>query len=152
MILITACLFKTTRGQLTLLKAIRIGLKNSCEAFCTVAALLCNRIIVFLRFFSTTVFVASADGGTATAAGYFNTKLCCAAIGYTLNVQRIPEGIERKPSIEAAVPDGHDPNRVTAPEPEASKAPPPASRSSPGRGGSGALRGRFARHGSRLNG
>lgn len=83
---------------------------------------------------------------------FLDCEALCAAIGYTLNVQRIPEGIERKTSIEAAVPDGHDPTRVTAPEPDQSKAPPPASRSSPGRGGSGALRGRFARHGSRLNG
>jgi phage terminase large subunit GpA-like protein len=83
---------------------------------------------------------------------FLDCEALCAAIGYTLNVQRIPEGIERKTSIEAAVPDGHDPSQVTAPEPDRSKAPPPASRSSPGHGGNGALRGRFARHGSRLNG
>jgi len=83
---------------------------------------------------------------------FLDCEALCAAIGYTLNVQRIPEGIERKTSIEAAVPDGHDPTQVSALEPDTSKAPPPVSRSSPGRGGSGALRGRFARHGSRLNG
>ena len=81
-----------------------------------------------------------------------DAEALCAAIGYTLNVQRIPEGIERKTSIEAAVPDGHDPSAVTAPAPDRSKAPPPASQPSPGRGGSGALRGRFSRQGSRLNG
>lgn len=83
---------------------------------------------------------------------FLDCEALCAAIGFTLNVQRIPEGVERKTALEAAVPDGHDPTLVSAPEPDRSKAPPPASRSSPGRGGSGALRGRFARHGSRLNG
>lgn len=29
-----------------------------------------------------------------------------AAIGYTINVQRIPEGVERAPRREAAVPEG----------------------------------------------
>jgi phage terminase large subunit GpA-like protein len=81
---------------------------------------------------------------------FLDCEALCAAIGYTLNVQRIPEGVERKPTLEAAVPEGHDPAATTPPE--APEAPLPASRSSPGRGGSGALRGRFARQGSRLNG
>jgi len=82
---------------------------------------------------------------------FLDCEALCAAIGYTLNVQRIPEGVERKLSIEAAVPDGHDPSMVAAPEPDPDGAPLPTSRSSQIRGGSGALRGRFARQGSRLN-
>ena len=82
---------------------------------------------------------------------FLDAEALCAAIGYTLNVQRIPEGVERKLSIEAAVPDGHDPSMVAAPKPDPHGAPSAASRSSQTRGGSGALRGRFARQGSRLN-
>ena len=95
---------------------------------------------------------------------FLDCEALCAAIGYTLNVQRIPEGVERKVTIEAAVPDGHvgdgenladDSNNKEPAQADtrSAEAPPPASRDpSSSRGGSGALRGRFARHGSRLNG
>ena len=90
---------------------------------------------------------------------FLDCEALCAAIGYTLNVQRIPEGVERKGTLEAAVPDGHvndsDNEEQACADLDAQppEAPPPASQvSSRPRGGSGALRGRFARHGSRLNG
>jgi phage terminase large subunit GpA-like protein len=79
---------------------------------------------------------------------YLDCEALCAAIGYTMNVQRIPEGVERAPTREAAVPGGHDGTQVDGEDPEA---PPPTSRATPVRGGGGALRARFARHGSRLN-
>jgi hypothetical protein len=65
-----------------------------------------------------------------------------------MNVQRIPEGVERAPKREAAVPGGDDGTQVDGEDPEA---PPPTSQVSKDRGGGGALRARFARHGSRLN-
>jgi len=80
---------------------------------------------------------------------FLDCEALCAAIGYTLNVQRIPEGVERKLSIEAAVPDGHDPSMVAAPEPDRSGL--AASHASPGPDSTAKLRGRFARQGSRLN-
>ncbi|MFZ8887729.1 MAG: terminase gpA endonuclease subunit, partial [Steroidobacteraceae bacterium] len=79
---------------------------------------------------------------------YLDCEALCAAIGYTMNVQRIPEGVERAPKREAAVPGGHDQAQVGSADAET---PPPTSRCSPVRGGGGALRARFARHGSRLN-
>ena len=79
---------------------------------------------------------------------FLDCEALCAAIGYTLNVQRIPEGIERKTSIEAAVPEGHDPKLAPMPDPPDTSL---VSQSPKLRNGSGALRGRFARQGSRLN-
>ena len=79
---------------------------------------------------------------------YLDCEALCAAIGYTMNVQRIPEGVERAPKREAAMPGAHDQAQVGGGDAET---PPPTSRCSPVRGGGGALRARFARHGSRLN-
>ncbi|HSG20904.1 MAG TPA: terminase gpA endonuclease subunit, partial [Burkholderiaceae bacterium] len=79
---------------------------------------------------------------------YLDCEALCAAIGYTMNVQRIPEGVERVPKREAAVPGGHDGTQVAGGEVQA---PPPTSQALRDRGGGGALRARFARHGSRLN-
>ena len=75
--------------------------------------------------------------GKATIVG--NCEAMCAAIGYTLNVQRIPEGVarseEQKPLSGFAERD-----RPPSPEPNSSR----------GAGG-GALRHRFSHAGSRLN-
>ena len=79
---------------------------------------------------------------------YLDCEALCAAIGYTMNVQRIPEGVERAPKREAAVPEGHYGSQVDGGEVQA---PPPTSQALRDRGGGGALRARFARHGSRLN-
>jgi hypothetical protein len=79
---------------------------------------------------------------------YLDCEALCAAIGYTMNVQRIPEGVERALKREAAVPVGHDQAQGDGEGPEA---PPLTSRGTAVRGGGGALRARFARHGSRLN-
>jgi phage terminase large subunit GpA-like protein len=80
---------------------------------------------------------------------FLDCEALCAAIGYTLNVQRIPEGIERAPLREAAVPEGHDPTTVTAPVPDRSGL--AASHASPAPDSAAKLRGRFTRQGSRLN-
>jgi hypothetical protein len=79
---------------------------------------------------------------------YLDCETLCAAIGYTMNVQRIPEGVVRAPKREAAVPGGHDGTQVEGEDPDT---PPPTSQALRDRGGGGALRARFARHGSRLN-
>ena len=55
---------------------------------------------------------------------YLDCEALCAAIGYTMNVQRIPEGVERVPKREAAVPGGHDGTQVDGGEVQA---PPPTS-------------------------
>jgi len=77
-----------------------------------------------------------------------NCEALCAAIGYAFNVQRIPEGIERKTSIEAAVPEGHDASRVGDAAREASES---AAQTPQNRASGTALRTRFARQGSALN-
>lgn len=79
---------------------------------------------------------------------FLDCEALCAAIGYMMNVQRIPEGLERARKREAAVPGGLDGSKVDGGEVQA---PPPTSHGTPGRGGGGALRARFARYSSRLN-
>jgi transposase len=61
-----------------------------------------------------------------------------------MNVQRIPEGVERAPTREAAVPGGHDGTQGDGGEAEA---PPPTSQVSRDRGGGGALRAHLAEFG-----
>jgi hypothetical protein len=80
---------------------------------------------------------------------FLDCEALCAAIGYTLNVQRIPEGIERKTSIEAAVPDGHDRRRIG--DAETTAVPSTTDIEDRNSTGAAAFRGRFTRHGSRLN-
>jgi phage terminase large subunit GpA-like protein len=79
---------------------------------------------------------------------FLDCEALCAAIGYTLNVQRIPEGVERAPPRQAAVPDGHDASQFgeAAEEAQRSGPQPPQDRVSPS-----GLRGRFTRQGSVLN-
>jgi len=79
---------------------------------------------------------------------FLDCEALCAAIGYTLNVQRIPEGIERAPTREAAVPEGHDASRVGDAAREASES---AAQTPQNRASGTALRTRFARQGSALN-
>lgn len=75
---------------------------------------------------------------------FLDCEALCAAIGYALNVQRIPEGVER---LEGALPVADDGGSAEGDEPP----PSPRPSSSLGAGGGGALRSRFAGIGQRLN-
>jgi phage terminase large subunit GpA-like protein len=76
---------------------------------------------------------------------YLDVEALMAAAAYSLNVQRIPEGVE--PPVEAA--SGADPGAGSAP---ADAPAPPPRPVPPGAGSGGAgLRDRFARMGARLN-
>ena len=79
--------------------------------------------------------------GKATIVG--NCEAMCAAIGYTLNVQRIPEGVAR--SEQAGFASGTSDNATKGDQPPPSE--PTLSRGS----GGGALRKRFSHAGSILN-
>lgn len=84
---------------------------------------------------------------------FLDCEAMVTAAAFTLNVQRIPEGVERAPSepVPEADASGASSARAEAPAPTA-KAPPPApSGPKAGGPGAGAVRERFARLGSRLN-
>lgn len=72
---------------------------------------------------------------------FLDCEALCAAIGYAMNVQRIPEGVERRTAAELPADPG-DPSAGDPPSP-----PPPP----PGGGGAGGARRRFAGIGNRLN-
>ncbi|WP_412506796.1 terminase gpA endonuclease subunit [Roseovarius sp. SYSU LYC5161] len=72
---------------------------------------------------------------------FLDCEALCAAIGYALNVQRIPEGVERK---DGGFPDADD---DASPEGDPPPSPPPPPRG----GGGGDMRARFSRVGNRLN-
>jgi phage terminase large subunit GpA-like protein len=74
---------------------------------------------------------------------FLDCEAMCAAIGYTLNVQRIPEGVER--SEEAGPSSGSSDSSAKGDQPPPSE--PTSSRAS----GGGVLRKRFSNAGSRLN-
>ena len=84
---------------------------------------------------------------------WFDCEAMVTAAAFTLNVQRIPEGVERapvEPVPEQSDSSGDSSARVEAPAPTvAPSAPAPAVRS-PASGGAG-VRDRFARLGARLN-
>lgn len=72
---------------------------------------------------------------------FLDCEALCAAIGYAMNVQRIPEGVERRTAAELPADPG-DPSEGDPPSP-----PPPT----PGGGGAGGARRRFSGIGNRLN-
>jgi len=74
---------------------------------------------------------------------FLDSEAMCAAIGYTLNVQRIPEGVAR--SEQAGPAPGSSDSATKGDRPPSSE--PNSSRAS----GGGALRKRFSHAGSRLN-
>lgn len=78
----------------------------------------------------------------ARANHFFDCEAMCAAIGYALNVQRIPEGVQRDSD------DGRPPDEAREHEGDA---PPPPPVASPSAGGGGSFRTRFASIGHRLN-
>ncbi len=82
---------------------------------------------------------------------FLDCEAMLAAAGYTMNVQRIPEGVTRKIEDEAGAPEAAPPERLPAGAGGArrSEAPPPPAPK--GDGGGGGLRDRFARMGQRLN-
>lgn len=75
---------------------------------------------------------------------FLDCEALCAAIGYAMNVQRIPEGVERP---TGALPVADDGGSAEGDEPP----PSPRPSSSLGAGGGGALRSRFSGIGQRLN-
>lgn len=74
---------------------------------------------------------------------YLDVEAMLAAIGYTLNVQRIPEGVERSPADPALLPADAESGSPEGDPPS----PPPAAMS----GGGGGVRSRFSKLGARLN-
>lgn len=75
---------------------------------------------------------------------FFDVEAMLAAAGYVNNVQRIPEGVERK------VP-GDDPVETAATSPAPPEGDPPPPPPAARLGGGGGMRSRFAKLGSRLN-
>lgn len=74
---------------------------------------------------------------------YFDVEAMLAAAGYTANVQRIPEGVERAGSEIS--------DQTAATDPAPPEGDPPPSPPAYVSGGGGGMRNRFARLGSRLN-
>jgi phage terminase large subunit GpA-like protein len=72
---------------------------------------------------------------------FLDCEALCAAIGYAFNVQRIPEGVERRTGLNPG------PDAAHPPEGDHPLPPPPP----PGGGGGTARRSRFSMVGSRLN-
>lgn len=75
---------------------------------------------------------------------FLDCEALCAAIGYSLNVQRIPEGVSRDLGNDER-------DEPEADEPSSGDAPPPLPAVPLGQGGGGTLRSRFASMGQRLN-
>lgn len=82
---------------------------------------------------------------------FLDCEAMVTAGAYTLNVQRIPEGVERAPvePVPEAAASGAAPARAEAPAPSAPARPPVTG--GLGQGGGAGVRDRFARLGSRLN-
>lgn len=82
---------------------------------------------------------------------FLDVEAMLAAIGYTMNVQRIPEGVSREGVDDLPGDDDDDHVLPAGLGARRAEAPPPPPPGPPGDAGGGGMRNRFARMGARLN-